>query len=398
MLNKQFLSALGPFACPVMALILSAVLGSPANAQLLYSFETGLNGFVPQGGADSDYIGHTQSTIGATNGTMALAIETGTGFGRDVVVNETSTAGGPLYDLFNTVSADPSQYTLDFDVTFTQAGWDRVSDPGGFFQINVFSNSDSVQGFEESFGVVNGTPGSASFVAASMPASQLSLTPGSGFYQLGFGTNSNHVAGAGGEGVLYYIDNVRFTQAPTYIEDLLFSWETPDNGGTPVNEQLEGWADGFAGQPYFHTRSITSQGATDGASGLLIESPQAGFAWASQFVLDAGETGNPANQPQIDDLITRVNGADRIAFDVTFTDDQFPGIPSYLSLFLNVSDASGTFYQSPAKQAGNPVSGAGQTQTIEIPLSEITSGGGEPRRCRLASGDFLPFCSRDQFR
>ncbi|MEO0530748.1 MAG: hypothetical protein AAF266_09275, partial [Planctomycetota bacterium] len=281
-----------------LALTLGAVLGGTAHAQLLYSFEAGLDGFEPQGAADSDYLNHFQSTIGATDGSMALEIETGSGFGRDVVVNETSDVGGAAYDLFNTVAADPGQFTLDFDVTFTQAGWDRVTDPGGFFQLNVFSNSDSTQGFQESFGVVNGNPGSPSFVSASLPATALSLVPDSDFFQLGFGSNSNHTQGPANEGVLYYIDNIRFTEAPTFIEETLFSWETPDDLGTPgVNEQFEGWVDGFADQPYFHDRSITTEGATDGSSALRVVSPDSGFSWGSQFTLSSGEGGDPANQP-----------------------------------------------------------------------------------------------------
>lgn len=65
------------------------LIGGTTQAQLLYSFETGLDGFEMQGGSDSDYINHAQSTIGATDGSMALEVETGPGFGRDIVVNET---------------------------------------------------------------------------------------------------------------------------------------------------------------------------------------------------------------------------------------------------------------------------------------------------------------------
>ncbi|QDT68868.1 hypothetical protein MalM25_17930 [Planctomycetes bacterium MalM25] len=370
-------------------LFATLVVASPASAQLLYSFETGLDGFEPQGGSDSDYINHAQSSIGATEGTMALEIETGSGFGRDVVVNENSVDGGPLYDLFNTVAAAPEDYTLDFDVTFTQAGWDRVTDPGGFFQLNVFSNSTG-GGFQESFGVVNGSPGSASFVPASMPASALSLSQDAEFFQLGFGSNSNHTQGPLDEGVLYYLDNIRFTEAKQFVETPIFSWETPDDLGTPgINEQFEGWGDGFEGQPYQHTRSITTLGATDGASALQVDSPDAGFAWASQFVLDSGEAGDPANQAQIDELIAGVNGADKLVFDVTFPDDQFPNFPTFLSLFVNISDQSGTFYQSPAKQAGNPGDNAGDTVTIEIPISEFSAGGQSLADNPLQDGTFF---------
>ena len=107
--------------------------------------------------------------------------------------------------------------------------------------------------------------------------------------------------------------------------------------------------------------------------------------------MDSGETGDLANQSQIDALIADINGADRIAFDVTFNSDQFPFAGSYLSLFLNVSDQAGTFYQSPAKQAGNPVTLAGQTIPIEIPLSELTAGAMNLADDGLMDGNFLRF-------
>ncbi len=372
----------------ILPLALLGMMVPHANAQLLYSFETGLDNWVAQGGADSDYISHAQSTVGATDGTMAMAIETGTGFGRDVVVDETSLAGGPLYDIFNTISADPSLYTFDFDVTFTADSWANLQAPGSYFQLNVFSNSDSLQGFQESFGVANGNPGVASSFTASMPASQLSLVPNSAFYQVGFGSNGNQLDGLGGEGVRYFIDNVRFSPVPQFQEELLFSWETPDNPATPaVNEQLEGWTDGFTGQAYQHTRTITTDGATEGSSAMQVASPQSGFAWASEFSLDSGV--DPSAQPQIDSLISSFNSADTIAFDVTFPADMFPNVPSFLSLFLSVSDQAGTFYQSPAKQAGNPISQAGDTITIEVPLSELTAGGLNLADDGLVDGTFF---------
>ncbi len=371
-------------------LLVSLVFGgaSVAQAQLLYSFETGLEGFEPGPGGDSDYIDHLQSTTGATDGTMALEIETASGFGRDVVVNET-VPGDPRYDLFNTVAANPSIYSLDFDVTFTEASWPDPANLGTFFDINVFSNSDLVPGFKEQFGVTSGTPGSASVKTGSLPASQLSLIPDSSFFQLGFGTNSNHGAGPGNEGVKYYVDNIRFTEIPQFNEVSIFSWETLDDPGTPeVNEQLEGWRDGFSDAPYFHTRTLVSgDGVTDGNSALQFEQPESGFAWGSQFTLSSD--GAPSNQARIDQLISDVNSADRLAFDVTFPDDQFPFNPTFLTLFMNISDEAGTFYQSPNLQAGNPMSDSGSTQTIEFPLSEMTAGSMNLADDGLQPGNFF---------
>ncbi len=357
---------------PVCMLLGLGSAASPAQAQLLYSFESGLDGFIPTGQSDSQYINHFQTTSGATSGTMAMGIESGAGFGRDVQVSESS--GSAAYNLFNTVAADPGLYTFDFDVSFTNASWANLTDIGSYLGINVASNSD-LNDFPEVFNVASGTPGMASSVSASIPASQLSLTPNSSFFQIQFGSNGNQQDGPNGEGTTYYIDNVRFTPIPQFTEKLLFSWETPDNPSTPgVNEQLEGWRDGFGGQPYFPVRTITAEGATEGASALQFTTPQPGFSWGSQFTLDSGVNGDPANQLLIDDLISSVNGADRIELDVTFPDD--PGITpaSSLSFTLNLSDQAGTFYQSADVNAGNPSADNGTTRTVAFSIDQFTAG------------------------
>ncbi len=368
-------------------LLLVACAARSAEAQLLYSFESGLDGFVPTGQADSDYINHFQTTAGATDGSMAMGIESGAGFGRDVQISES--VGSANYDLFNTVAADPSLYMLEFDVSFTADSWVGLTDIGTYLGINLASNSDA--GFREQFNIANGQPGQASSVSASLPASLLSLAPNSSFYQLQFGSNGNQVDGPMGQGAKYFIDNVRFSAIPQYTEEVLFSWETPDNPATPgVNESLEGWRNGFDGQPYFHTRSLsTTEGVTEGAAALRFQSPQAGFSWASQFTLDSGESGDPANQQLIDELISSVNSADRVAFDVTFADDPGFFAPTFLSLFLNFSDQNGTFYQSSALQAGNPVTEAGQTVTLEVALDQITAGGMNLADNGLTPGTFF---------
>lgn len=80
------------------------------------------------------------------------------------------------------------------------------------------------------------------------------------------------------------------------------SWETPDDPGTTgVNEQFEGWTEGF--QPD-HVHSISTTGATDGSYALRIDRTVTGddyedagveFRWGSQRLLDiyAGGGGAP---------------------------------------------------------------------------------------------------------
>ncbi len=350
-------------------LFVASSTGQVSAQTLLYSFETGLEGWAPTGQADSDYVSHAQFTGNATNGTKSMQVITGTGFGRDVQID---VPAGPVFDALQAATADLDVFTLDFDVSFDATSWTGLVNGGTYAEFNIFANS-TTGGFREAFGTGNRAPYSVpGTIKLSVPVATLFAAGPQDFYQFGIGTNSDPL---GTGSFKYYVDNIRLTEIPTFVEDTLFSWETPDNPGTPaVNEQFEGWADGFSGAPYFHTRTITTEGATDGSSAISFRSPAAGFSWGSQFQIDSGENGNPANQPRIDQLIDQINGADRIAFDVTFPADQFPDNPSFLSLFLNISDQSGTFYQSSPIQAGNPSGLAGQTVTLEAPLSSFTAG------------------------
>lgn len=373
------------FFCMITALPIPVCTGQATIP--LYSFETGLEGWLPQGAADSDYISHAQFMGNATDGANSMQVVTGTGFGRDVQVD--LPGSGALYDAFDLVAADPSAYSLDFDVSFDEDSWTNLNSGGNFMQLGVFANSDN--GFQEVFGAGNATPGTTvGTVNVSVPMSQLPVAQASTFYNFGISSNSD-IFGTGS--FTYYVDNIRFTEIPDFVEETLFSWETPDDAGTPgVNEQLEGWGDGFDDQPFQHTRSIDVLGATDGASALKVSATGSGFTWGSQYTLssDAIE-GDPASQPLIDDLISKINGAEKLAFDVTFPDDQFPASPSFLSLFVNISDQSGNFYQSPAKQAGDPLGNAETTITIEIGMNEFTASGMTLADAGLSDGNFFRF-------
>ncbi|QDS99185.1 PEP-CTERM sorting domain-containing protein [Adhaeretor mobilis] len=375
-----------------LCVCLSVVSASPySSAQAtipLYSFETGLEGWLPQGGADSDYISHAQFLGNATDGSNSMQVVTGPGFGRDVQVD--LPGSGALYDAFNQVAGDPSIYSLDFDVTFDANSWTNFGSGGNFMQLGVFANSDD--GFQEVFGAGNATPGVTNgTVNVTVPMSQLPIAQASTFYNFGISTNSD-IFGTGN--FSYYVDNIRFSEIPTFVEKTLFSWETPDDLGTPgVNEQLEGWADGFTDQPHQHTRSIGTLGATDGSSSLTVVSPSSGFTWGSQFELNSDPTeGDPANQARINELISDINGAEKLAFDVTFPEDQMNlASPSFLSLFVNISDESGNFFQSPPKQAGDPLANAENTITIEIGMNEFTAGGMTLADTGLAAGNYFRF-------
>ncbi len=361
---------------------LQCLLGSTCvHAQLLYSFESGLEGWEATGYSGSDFISVATSSMGATNGSQSMAIETGPTFGWDV---RASVGPGDtnIYNAFNAVAADLQQYTLDFDVSITPDSFANVTSTGNFFLINVAANSDSPN-FPQVFNVSPNLNGLTGTFPISIPMTSLPVAQNSSFYQLNIGSNSDHVNGPGGQGVKYFVDNIRFTPLPQLEEVTLFSWETPDNPSTPgVNEQLENWRNGF-GQPG-HIHSISSLGATDGSSSLQIDrqshaSPS--FTWGSQFVLNSDinpdpqiEEIDPTIQGIIDDIVNKVNGGLSVAFDVRF-DDPFPNSPSFTKFGVHFSDEN-TFYDAEGSSFnGSPP--IGTTGTVTIPFSSMvdnTSG------------------------
>ena len=223
-----------------MAVCLVLARPTDAQAQLLYSFETGLEGWGASGFSNSDLISVGTSTAGATEGVQSMAIETGPTFGWDVntSVNPGDTTG--VYNAFNTVASNLGQYTLDFDVTLTGDSFANVSAPGNYFLINVAVNSDSPN-FPQKYNVTPNLQGLTGTFPVSIPMTDLPVAQSSSYYQLTIGSNSDHVNGLGGEGVTYFVDNIRFTELPQLVEETIFSWETPDDPGTPgINEQYEG--------------------------------------------------------------------------------------------------------------------------------------------------------------
>jgi hypothetical protein len=180
----------------------------------------------------------------------------------------------------------------------------------------------------------------------------------------------------GGAGKVYY-DNFRILEFESPTEQLLFSWETPDNPGTTdVNEALEGWGPGVSVTPTTqnanHARSITTVGATDGASAMRLGTPNGitapAFTWGSQVVY--------TQQPQVDNVASALDAAERIELDVTFT-EAGNGTASYFSFFMHISDSEGNFYQTPASQFNdlpNLELGEERTVTIQFNVREFRNG------------------------
>jgi hypothetical protein len=398
-------------------LLVSVAMGtSSASAQLLYSFEPGLEGWGPTLFDGSDLISVSQSTLGPTLGTRSMAVERGNAIGNTQPhswdVNRTVTPGDTpgLYSIFQTVAASPTRYALDFDVTITPESFAQVASPGPFFSINLSANSSTSgeNGWNQHDNVVPVTsaPGDYNLIGAgpmgefqpeigthhysiplveSLGGSGLYLAPNATFYQLNLGSNLNNTLfqnGPNGEGARYFVDNIHFRELPETVEKTLFSWETPDNSATPtVNEQFEGWVEGYHEG---HDHSLVSTGATHGSTALQIDRTplEAGFAWGSQFLISSDtnpdpeiETIDPAIQARIDQLTDDILNAQSVAFDITYMyTDQFPApAPEFTKFGLHFTDESGGQFQ--AEQQGFisiPTGTPETTVTIEIPLNSFT--------------------------
>ena len=170
------------FSQPLLTLLTSFLVltsASSARAQLLYSFETGLEGWAATGYTDSDFISVSTSTLGATVGTQSMAVETGPSYGWDVKVGILPT-DATRYAAFNAVAANLSQYTLDFDISVTAESFASVSNPGNFFLINVAANSDAPN-FPQTLNVSPNLNGLTGIYPISIPMSSLPVAQDSSF-------------------------------------------------------------------------------------------------------------------------------------------------------------------------------------------------------------------------
>ena len=182
-----------------------------ARGVILFSFETGPEGFVPSGfNRAGTTIQIDTSDIGATHGTRSLSIsQTNDRFSwnarRDIG------QGAEFYNEFNAAAADPQNYSLEFDVTQRDA---LIPDAATFFQVAVWINSDA--GFQDVFNLAETDGHNDAEFHVSIPLTQFDpVTPlavNSGFYQLGFGMNGDWGAT---ETATVFIDNIQLVPEPT---------------------------------------------------------------------------------------------------------------------------------------------------------------------------------------
>ena len=408
-----------------LATIVLAVCGASvsgvAHGVVLWSFEDGTDGWTANTVAG---VTLSQTTVGATDGSHALLVgNIPGGFVNNIAIVPTfnsATAGfQETFLVFQQAAAMIAQGKhpkIQFDFTpdlsgvtnaetnpYLQIGvWVNSSTAGGggfrqygtgrFIVGNVGSTYPSLDVSSLEDGVTLTSLGGGTYRAVIPMGADLAATPegtprgltlsnASTFFSFGFQSSSG-VTGS----LSYAFDNFRMLGVPTYKSDTLFSWETPDNPATPgVDERFEGWVTtvdvpspppGATLQPG-HVHSITTTGASDGSYALQIDrrSLPSGFTWGSQFGLS--ETLTPGVQGQIDDLVAKINGAEFVAFDVTY-EDQFPLNPSFTNFAVHFADSTGAFYQAAAPNFN--INGAlpGTRRTMQIPLSAFNEapGGG----------------------
>lgn len=392
-----------------------ATCAAQADTVQLFSFEDGDEGWTSAFTSQLSF----GSTLGVTDGTQAAKISGLGPNGFELSLFRTTITSGPAFEsmvaLGQRFEAGDTDLFFNFDITpdFSNLNLGVPGAGGGFIQFGMFMNSNNgtpAGGFrqyttgqflrvptpaEGESPALQVHPGRAAFndgmtltdlgggkLRASVPLAQtpssgqwhISVNPASNFFDIGFMLNANNFA-SGTFDVAF--DNISISGSnivapPVFSSKTLFSWETPDNPATAgVDERFEGWTGAIDTEPaqaYSHGQTIVTTGATDGSFALGLSAPSSGFAFGSKFRLDstAGDS-----QAQIDGLIADINSADRIAFDVTLPDDQFPNAPTFQTIVLSLRDDTGNVFRSLDLQVGNPGSLAGSTVTVQADLSDF---------------------------
>lgn len=190
--------------------LLSAILlatGSAAQAQPLFTFESGLDGWTSSG-FNARPVTLGTSPIGATHGLQALTLtQTGDGFSWNA---KRDNIGQDAFALaMNQAALNPAQWRLELDVTYRDA--DIPDGSVTFLNLSLWMNSDA--GFKNvhSLAFTGGHEDTTKNI--SVPLTDFAATPlavNSSFYQLGIGMNGNWGAGS----AVVYFDNIRLTPVP----------------------------------------------------------------------------------------------------------------------------------------------------------------------------------------
>ena len=384
------------YATAIVVLCLGASAASATTVfHQLASFEAGVPAaFAPQNGAI-----FTQETLGATSGTSSLGVQfTDTRPGADgpqqhiyFAIDATNNNLAKWQEAATLQATTARRFAVAYDMFLDFNG--TALPPGAtLFASDLRYNQDAdpvapvpIPGFQDTGGEF-GIP--TRFSTIPMADEQINIVmpfdskdnprsffvnpnPANGFYQLQLGHKYDPV-GLGGSAKVYY-DNFRILEFESPQEQILFSFETPDNGATPENEQLQGWGPGASVTPSTplanHTRTITTVGATDGPSAMKISTASGlaapFFTWGSQKVYTAAA--------EVNSVASALDDGERIEVDVTFT-EAGAGTASFFSYFMHISDSDGNFYQTPAGQfndISNLELGEERTVTYQFGLREF---------------------------
>lgn len=447
---KQYAGAIsGAFALLVAGSVHGQFLPDPIPIE---SFESGVADWAPvTDGTNNVYLNHASSSIGTTNGAKSMLVDmygttqanaedprggaTGWAVTRTAGPGDTDLA---LYNAFNTVAANPAIWDLQFDMTLDGSSWAdttaQTTGPpaqrGAWSFLNLGFSTDA--GFAQIAPVSPGVYGTQGKFRFRVPMQALEdadpnntiWNPGAGFYQFLIGANNKFLPKPGttvgpppsGTAAKFYLDNFRFKPKAPVVPNTLFSWETG----------LEGWSDAGLNTPvtvddpntpdderdpgdaYSQKLSIGTIGATAGAKSLTLDTtvqdpqyvnplgiPQGyRFHWGSNMTLNAdtdpgdAEVIDPAIKSQITNLVTKINKAQAIAFDVTFSDPLSTGefatgtLPGFLGFALHISDERGTFFQADSTAFDGATISTLSTSddlrepvTITLPISQFADKG-----------------------
>lgn len=315
--------------------------GTPLNSRVLIDHNVGASDNGLQGAIANFELGAIQGNDGGQNQTGLVHnvvdgslqwIDKGTSGGGGVSGGAVTWANGTAWlgNSFNERPTDVSNYNY---VTYRVKATDVDPNlPGGtvgfqpFFQTPSYSSGSNYE-----FLPIDGTYHDLTFPMASFTGIFTDVS----WTGINLGSHTNDI--------YFDVDSIRFDDKSPYDVHTLFSWEG----------SLEGWTDNpDPNEAGTQILSLTTTGVTDGSSALQLDRtpPGAGdfFTWGSVFALDSDPNGGSFDQgvqDQIDDYVWRINGARRIAVDITY-EDQFPISPSYSQIWLAFEDETGAFYQS----------------------------------------------------
>jgi len=192
----------------VLLLVAASTLSSPGYAQQLHTFETDLEGWMTVNFGLPGVV-LSQSATGATEGSMALAIEQPEdGFSWNAQVNYGGGSTG-FNAWANAVDLGASLFELQFDVTYDTLNIPQNEFPT-FTNVSIAVNSNA--GWSQIDGLALSDGQTDETINVAVPLQDLDSLPATsgdaGFFQLNIGMNGDW----GLDPATYYFDNFRLVQ------------------------------------------------------------------------------------------------------------------------------------------------------------------------------------------